>query len=574
METTRFEKLVPRITEVQSELQSIRFALNEAIREAKAAAEPAVPVAPPQAQTPAPVFVRPIPEQQPHVEHFAERREMQDFESVFAGKWLNIGGLLLIFLGTAFFLKVAFDHNWIGPAMRVSLGIFGGAAIIAYAQMLAAKGQRYFAEGLTALGAGIEFLALYASNAMFHLAPPVVVLAGMVAVNAVLAAIAWRSKSERMALLAAAGGFFAPLLAGTDSQWMLVAYLAMLASGLLLLNEILRSRWVAPAALAGTFAYGLFELAAAPGVTAVAHAAMYATLYLPFFAWGWAATRLRGAFNDSVFATSASALIAAIIAFDGALNPGHRIVLAGVLLALTAMHLAAATVLKSRAFSWLAAAALTCVVPAAFDRAMLNAGWAIEAVLLAIASAQRRDPILQICAVVLLGVDVCADAYLYVPYVSENPLWNERFISLAATATAMILVARTAFADAITESELLIVNALRTTSHLIALLAIGAEGWGIVQHFGGSEQLASAIVSVVGAAFAVVLTGSGLVKRDSLLRWEGLGLLVLTAGKVLFFDMAALDIAYRVISAILVGVALTGISYAYQRREQSNGAGA
>ncbi|HET7813748.1 MAG TPA: DUF2339 domain-containing protein [Candidatus Baltobacteraceae bacterium] len=572
METTSFERLVPRIAAMQRELQSVRSALNEAIWNAHNEPEPPeLPTAPPAAPEPIPeseaAAGQPIEEQPIEEQPLFDR----DFENIFAGKWLNAGGLLLIFLGTAFFLKVAFDHNWIGPVMRVSMGIAGGAAIIAYAQMLANKGRRYFAEGLTALGAGIEFLALYASNSMFHLASPVMVLAGMLAVNAVLAAIAWRTKSERMAVLAALGGLFAPVLAGTGNQWMLVAYLAMLDTGLLLLNEILRSRFVAPLALCGTLAYGIVELAPAPQQTAFMHAAMFALLYVPFFSWSWVSARLRERLTDATLATSASALIATIIALESVLNPEHRAVLAAALVVLTGMHLAAAILLKSRPFSWTAAASLTCAIPAAFDHAMVNVGWAIEAALLGLAGGQRRDNVLRGAAVALIGFDIVADAARYLPYVQENPVWNERFVSVMAAAAATIAIARNGFADAVTDNEVGLVNTLRIASHALMLLAFGSEGWGIVQHFGGSGQLASAIVSVIGAAFAAVLIVSGLLKRDAMLRWEGLTLILVTAAKVFVLDLSLLDMAYRVISAVLVGLALTGVSYAYQRREK-NGA--
>ncbi len=47
--------------------------------------------------------------------------------------------------------------------------------------------------------------------------------------------------------------------------------------------------------------------------------------------------------------------------------------------------------------------------------------------------------------------------------------------------------------------------------------------------------------------------------------------ILLTAGKVLLLDLSFLDIGYRVISAVLVGVALIGVSYAYQRRLSTEG---
>src|SRR5579864_588269 len=38
-----------------------------------------------------------------------------DIEAVIGGKWLNIIGLGAVLVASAFFLKYAFDNNWIGP---------------------------------------------------------------------------------------------------------------------------------------------------------------------------------------------------------------------------------------------------------------------------------------------------------------------------------------------------------------------------------------------------------------------------------------------------------------------------
>jgi uncharacterized membrane protein len=239
---------------------------------------------------------------------------------------------------------------------------------------------------------------------------------------------------------------------------------------------------------------------------------------------------------------------------------------------MTAAHLGAAIALKSRYHSWLAAAALTFAVPAAFDRAaIINAAWAVEAAVLVIASLRYRDETLKYAGLALLAIDVTRDAVMYGGFEPYRPIFNERFAACAVTLAATYTIARVLDLGSAARYDQTIVRALRTATHAIALAMLSAEAWLGVAYYGGSEQASSAALSIVGAVFAAILIGFGLYKRDSFVRWEGLGLIVLTAAKVVLFDLSFLDLGYRVISAVLVGIALIGISYAYQRRLAAEG---
>jgi uncharacterized membrane protein len=37
-------------------------------------------------------------------------------------RWLLVGGITMTILGIGFFLKYAFEQNWVGPVGRVLLG--------------------------------------------------------------------------------------------------------------------------------------------------------------------------------------------------------------------------------------------------------------------------------------------------------------------------------------------------------------------------------------------------------------------------------------------------------------------
>ncbi|HEY6357356.1 MAG TPA: DUF2339 domain-containing protein, partial [Vicinamibacterales bacterium] len=158
-----------------------------------------------------------------------------DLERLIGGKWLNWIGIAALLIGTAFFLKYAFDNNWIGPLGRVTIGLLAGTALVVYSQWLFKKTYVYFSEGVAGLGAGILFLSLYAAWSFYHLIPNLTAFGGMVAITAVLLGLALARDSQRIAVLALVGGFITPLLVstGTDAQIQLFGYLALLNAGLL-----------------------------------------------------------------------------------------------------------------------------------------------------------------------------------------------------------------------------------------------------------------------------------------------------------------------------------------------------
>ena len=61
------------------------------------------------------------------------------------------------------------------------------------------------------------------------------------------------------------------------------------------------------------------------------------------------------------------------------------------------------------------------------------------------------------------------------------------------------------------------------------------------------------------------LMWTGFARRSALLRWQAILLIAATVIKVFCFDVLALDHGWRVLSFIILGMLLLGISYAYQR---------
>ena len=85
----------------------------------------------------------------------------------------------------------------------------------------------------------------------------------------------------------------------------------------------------------------------------------------------------------------------------------------------------------------------------------------------------------------------------------------------------------------------------------------------------GGEQvgvLAAPFMSAGWLLQALVLFVLGWTRRSAFLRWVGLALTGITVLKFLVVDLQTVDVFWRFLTAIVVGAALLGISYAYQRR--------
>ncbi len=160
-------------------------------------------------------------------------------------RWLTWIGIAMLFLGIAFFLKYAYDRDWLGrlfgPRMRIAT-----AATIALAMVFAGwrslrGGMAPLGQALLGGGQALAYLTVYAA-----LQPAVMVVSEplltaptafglMVLVTAFGLVTAVRLDAIAMAFLAVLGGFATPVLvsSGTDARDALCGYLLLLDVGVL-----------------------------------------------------------------------------------------------------------------------------------------------------------------------------------------------------------------------------------------------------------------------------------------------------------------------------------------------------
>jgi uncharacterized membrane protein len=223
--------------------------------------------------------------------------KVSQLEGRLGGTWLSRVGALLFFLGVGFFLKHAFEHNWIGPKGRVLTGLVAGIAMtVGGIRLAAGPTYRVPAQSLAAMGIGIVYLSLYAAHAFYALLVAPIAFALLAIVTAVGVATALRLESRALAAMATLGGLLAPVILRTDidAATPLFTYLVILDVGVLAVAFLRGWPGLALLAFAGTQVlywswldrwYHADRLLAALG---------WATTFFVLFAV-WAFARLRSA---------------------------------------------------------------------------------------------------------------------------------------------------------------------------------------------------------------------------------------------------------------------------------------
>jgi uncharacterized membrane protein len=148
-------------------------------------------------------------------------------------KWLLGIGVLILIIGIGFFLKYAFDQQWIGPAVRISIGFLGGIVLLLVGSVCHRRNLRGLDIGIGAVGLGTLYLTSYAASQVDRLLPASLALLLILLTTAIGASLAALWASQALAILTFLGGYLAPLLfpSAHFDPWLFLGYLFILTVG-------------------------------------------------------------------------------------------------------------------------------------------------------------------------------------------------------------------------------------------------------------------------------------------------------------------------------------------------------
>src|SRR5713101_1490386 len=507
--------------------------------------------------------------------------------------WLNRIGIVAILVGVSYFLKYAFENNWIGPGGRIAIGLLAGIGLLIWSERFRSRGYKAFSYSLKAVGIGTLYLSLWGAFQVYHLIPSAAAFVAMVIVTAATIALALSQDAELLAGFALIGGFATPVLlsTGQNHEVVLFSYVGLLDVAILAMAAAKPWRRLLWGSFAGTIFlyagwYGDYYSKDQRALT-VFFAALFAAIFaaIPLATRYERSTRFPG---PSITLTLLPLLNAA--AFFLALYAMYQrqtVTLTWYALGLAAVYLGISGLFKQRfprqdtqflsmLHVAIAMAFITIAIPLKLDAHWITIGWLIESAALLWISVRTQTSFLRYLAVGALVLGIFRLLLRFDRFHTETLVFNARFATYAVAIAVLGGIAIFGERHA-SEQEMVFIRVAVVGVNLLALIALTWEASGYFDR----QQLASSVrvladyrqlslardfsYSAIWLIYGAVLMTIGFRQRSAFVRWQSLLLIAFTVGKVFFYDVSQLGGSYRILSFIGLGAVLLGISFIYQR---------
>lgn len=521
----------------------------------------------------------------------AKKPKTPEAEIHFGQKWLLIIGVAITVLGIAYFLKYAFDREWIGPAGRVAMAYLAGLGFLATGEIFRRKGEDRF--GLYLLGGGVAvlYLSTYASYQLYGLFDQPVAFGLMILTTALSCSLSLLYNTMWLTLLGLMGGFATPVIlsTGTGNFVGLMSYLTLLNAGVLaiaffkqwrLLNFFgFASTWLIYTAF--VFEYQLTDLFWPAMIFTNLFFLIYNFVPFAYFLFKERQERLT-----SFFIIAPNAFISFGFNFTYVKDYYSLEAVTVISLLYTAVFAGMANFIYRRAqlnkqavVLLLAKAVLFLVitVPILFSGHWITIFWALQATVLGWASVRLNNRKLLISSLLLLAGAMVkfltydyiavfavtgsqehfADGYTYLlagryinAFITLGCVYI--FTKLLASSPSSLLKRKSQFAGIVFAAFI-----------LMLFRVLNLETSAFFYDFAPRARFAA--ISVVWTLFSIGLMVLGFYKNNPLIRKASIGLFSLTILKVFFLDMKNVSTPYRILSFVVLGLVLIGASYLYYK---------
>jgi hypothetical protein len=212
---------------------------------------------------------------------------------------------------------------------------------------------------------------------------------------------------------------------------------------------------------------------------------------------------------------------------------------------------------------------LVLAAPLQFAGYRITVAWALEAAALTWIGSQLRARYSRVAALAVYGLVLVRlaflDSRLYPNASGYVLLVNQRFLAFAVSAAALWMSARWMERD-----RWALVTYIAGHGVMLWGLCLEAEAWAVREAAAQDvRSVASTSISVVIAAYAVVLVAAGAYRRSAVTRILGMALIGMVVLKLYLYDVWLLGQFYRMAAFAILGVLLLVMSYLYSRFKES-----
>lgn len=565
----------------------------------------------------------PPPPPPPHTQGTpsAPPKPKQSFEEQIGGQWFAKIGIVVLVLGISFFLKYAFDNEWVGYTGRIILGIVAGIALLGIGELLRKKYMVY-SQVLSGGGIAILYLSIYAAYSWYDLISQPVAFGAMILITLVSGFLSVWSGEPALVIMGSIGGFLTPVLIGSkDSNlYTLFTYLVLLDLGVLGVSFFKKWRALNLIGIIGTQIYLLSWRALGVEAQEIWPLAVYTNIFFIIFTIAIVAhnilKKIKSEFYDLLLLL-VNSIATFLIIYD--LFDGNKIGLSFYALVLAMIYFVIAYISfannkEDKALALflpgLSVTFLTISLGIMFRQHWITIAWAVEACILSFISFQLRQKNFRIFSLIMFALVLARLIFIhsflridasYISFLNKRTLVF--VVVIAAIGGVMSLYGK--YKDTLTEEEKKLITVMVIVTNFLALLVLSQEVYGFSQKqiytltsefldnqkYKSNDPYAqrgddpsynvrsaeynkkirsvrsrqSISLSILWALYSVGLVVSGFLRKSRLLRVSGIILFGVTIVKLFLADLWNLGPLYRIIGSITLGIILLSTAFIYQK---------
>ena len=555
-----------------------------------------------------------------------EMKKDENFETEIGLKWLGRIGVLALVFGIAFFLKHAFENDWIGEMGRVAIGILSGMVLIYLGDLLRKKFNAYAAT-LTGGGIAVLYLSIYSSFAYYQLIGQTPAFIAMMIITAIGAFLAIRYEQISLAALSILGGFLTPLLisTSTNNQIELFSYITILNLGILGISYFRNWQKLNLLGFLATLFLYITWLSQHYDKSQLFSTEAFLTLWFVIYSVAIVSHNVLHKKKVDTFDLMLIVLNALVYFVSSYIlllkDYGDYMGFFAVLMAVIYFVFASISYKINCEnkklilfFPGVAIFFLTIAAPIQFDGSLVTIAWALEVVLLVAAGFNLKNYAIRQFACVLLGMVVARlifiDSHKVILVEDYIMIFNERFITfmfgifsffvvyrlylkykylikgkeLKVIAITLFLVNFLFLWNLSVEVSVYFDNQIKTQIAMVEYPSCAKsynsrnsircqkeqQEYSSLQalNYEKTKKIKNAnstSLTILWAFYAIALLAFGIQGKNRFLRLMGIGLFGVVVAKLFLYDLWSMGGIYKIVSSIALGIVLLSASFVYNK---------
>jgi len=488
-------------------------------------------------------------------------------------------GFVLLMLGLFYLYSYAVDQGWIGILGRVVLGVAFSLAVLVTGEVFRRKEYEHFSQLITGGGVALFYFTMYAT---YHFQAYREALGMSLGMNTALlflvmffaVFLALRQNSVILTSFAFFLGYLAAFLTGESHQMMISTIILSVGLVMILWKKNWRIGFYPVVASYLLYSIFFFDSNVLSG-TVVLPIVYYTIGYLVCFftLFNMLSIILKDEENNiqniiimviNAFATFGFGLTV-VWHYWHPFRGTFVVLLAAVYLGLTYFTKQRELKNLSRTFFILCITFLSIAVYVQFEDFWVALTWAIEGFLLVYIGVKLDHLDLRYMGYIVLAAAAIRSLF----WDSTGLLFAERTISMVSITLALYGATYLVSHVKLEGKEQLVQELLGIAGTVILTIALAIEitdSTGLLAAFSGNAR--QVLLSVVWSVESVILIVVGFLRKSSSLRTTGVVLFGISVMKILVIDLSNLEMIYRIVVTLIVGIIALGASFAYVKNKE------